>query len=245
MSNVTLQLCGSSLGECLRYVGLEYFTSEELAAELKCRGGTIPFLQIFGNDELLHELTRRGMGGVEVEFKAPPSSPPPHGPRHTIEVNPTPPTFDGTKIYAGTGVGGRDPAETTAPTTTKRKPGRPSKAEIEAREKAKAAAEDVARAEATVPTPADDWADTPAPTPAPSPAGAGSRRAYTESDVREALQKASQICGLVTVRAEMAKVGGSSKLIDIPEAKFGELIAALNRMASASEANRAAHQQAT
>lgn len=62
---------------------------------------------------------------------------------------------------------------------------------------------------------------------------------YTMDDVRAALDACHKVCGLVTARAKMQEVGGSSKLVDIGPEKFGALIAALNGMVKASNANKA------
>jgi hypothetical protein len=180
-------------------------------------------LTSFTTDDLLQELQARGYGNM------PAPSPisetvsevdPRHSPSELF--SPTKP-IEGEVIL---------PAPAAQP--AKRGPGRPRKNPLPV---AEPTPEPVPAAQE------DDWASNEPIDHEPAP-GAGTRRAYTEDDVRDALNRASTMCGLVTVRAKMSELTGSSKLVDIPEAKFGELIAGLNKMVIDAEANRTASQAA-
>jgi hypothetical protein len=111
------------------------------------------------------------------------------------------------------------PAEQTT-TTKPAKPAKPAKVETKKEVKKPAPAPEPVEPEQT----SDDDFDTDEDGP--------TAEEYTIEAVKDALNEFKVKHGLVTARQIMVDAGGSSKLIDIPPANYGKLIAALNEHAA-------------
>jgi hypothetical protein len=106
----------------------------------------------------------------------------------------------------------------------KKKAAAEAKAKAKAEADAKAKAELDAQAAALVDNGGSDDFDTDEDGP--------TAEEYTIEAVKDALNEFKVKHGLVTARQIMVDAGGSSKLIDIPPANYGKLIAALNEHAA-------------